>query len=257
MILILGGTTEGRELANSLQELGYPCILTVTTGLGAKLAGSGLRVLVGELDNNRLAALINREDVDLLIDATHPYALEIKEVAAKVAKELRVPYLRLERPAAKLPGDPGVIVVPDYRGAAVILEQGCGGILFTIGVRNLALFQHLWMEKKRPVWVKIYPEVKSLETCFNLGLHPEQIFAFHGPGDKGLLKALFAATGAAWIVTKDGGAAGGVALKAEAALEMRRKLLVIQRPAAQAEPKLGSVGEVIEFVRNSGYRIKE
>ena len=51
-VLIFGGTTEGRELAQILSEKNIPATVSVATPLGAEeLAGlSGITVLVGRKD---------------------------------------------------------------------------------------------------------------------------------------------------------------------------------------------------------------
>ena len=73
-LLIFGGTTEGRILAQRAGELGAEVTVSVATELGAEeLAGlDGVRVLTGRLDRPRMEALL--PGFDLCVDATHPYA---------------------------------------------------------------------------------------------------------------------------------------------------------------------------------------
>ena len=176
MILILGGTTEGRVLAEMLSRAGYNCILSVASTLGGTFAGNIVEIQVGPLTPDSLQQLIEERDISLIIDATHPYALLIKEIAQTAAAEHHLEYWRLERPQAFLPDIPGIIRVVDYTQALSVLTDSGGGIFFTIGVKNLHIFSELW-KTGRPVWVKVYPEAESLEQCKSFGLRPEQIFA--------------------------------------------------------------------------------
>jgi precorrin-6A/cobalt-precorrin-6A reductase len=252
MILVLGGTTEGRELAIELQRAGYTCMLSVTTELGARMvAGSQLKIQIGQLDGDGFNNLLRQEQIQLIIDATHPYAEIIKLTAANAAKAAGITYIRLERQAILLPNNPEVVTVNDYTEALAVLRKEQGGVLFTIGVKNLYCFKSLWLELHYPVWVKIYPEVESLKASLELGLLPEQIVAFHGPGNIELLKAILKMYGVSWIVTKDSGITGGVDIKVTAALETGRKILVIKRPLTRTKLTFQNVGEIIEFVKTN------
>lgn len=252
MILILGGTSEGRELAIELQRAGYSCLLSVTTELGARMvAGSHLKVRTGELDVNGFINLLRQEQIQLVIDATHPYAGIIKGIASNAAEMVGITYIRLERQAFLLPDNPGVLSVSDYTEALTVLRKEQGGILFTIGVRNLYRFKSLWLEQRFPVWVKIYPEVESLKDSLELGLQPEQIIAFHGPGNIDLLKAIIKMTGVSRIVTKESGVTGGVNVKVAAALDTGCKILIIKRPLSKAKLVFQNIGEIIEFIRTN------
>jgi precorrin-6A/cobalt-precorrin-6A reductase len=250
MILILGGTTEGRELALKLQRIGYACVLSVASELGAKMYDNTvIRTQIGELDFNSLKELLQREHIKLLIDATHPYAVVIKEIARNAAEAAGVIYSRLEREPALLPDDPHVVITEDYADAFEVLRNDHSGVLFTIGVKNLYFFRSLWADKGRPVWVKIYPETKSIEACRELGLRPEQIIAFHGHGTQEVLKAIIGMTGVSWIVTKESGSIGGIDVKIAATMEMGKKILVIKRPLNEAGLVFQSISEVVEFIR--------
>ena len=249
MILVLGGTTEGRELALELQRNGYPCLLSVATELGAKMiADRPLNIRIGELNINVLKELLQRESIKLIIDATHPYAVVIKDIARHAAEAAGIIYCRFERQPSVLPEDPRLVVAEDYSAVLEILQQDRSGILFTIGVKNLYQFRALWAEQERPVWVKIYPELQSLKTCQELGLGPEQIFAFHGAGTREILKDIIGMTGVLWLVTKESGSAGGFDVKVAAALETGINIVVVKRPPNNAQTVFYNIKEVLDFM---------
>ncbi|TCL74076.1 cobalt-precorrin 6A reductase [Hydrogenispora ethanolica] len=237
MILVLGGTSEGREIARALQQAGRSCLLSVASGLGELFLEEGTPRRVGRLEPETLEALLRERHVELIIDATHPYAVQIQALSQKIAREQSVAYWRFQRPRTEIPDHPAIIRVPDYQEAFQVLRDSEGGVLFTIGVKNLGRFRGLWDGAARPVWAKVYPTAESMEICRACGLRPEQIYAFHGPGTPELLGAILKQTRAAWLVTKESGQAGGTDVKLAAALESACKVLLIDRPTlAEGSP---------------------
>ncbi|MFE1843327.1 precorrin-6A/cobalt-precorrin-6A reductase, partial [Streptomyces sp. NPDC059515] len=87
-LLILGGTTEARRLAELLADAPTPG-LRVTTSLAGRVAAPRLppgEVRVGGFGGaDGLAAWLREHAVDLLIDATHPFAGTISFNAARGA----------------------------------------------------------------------------------------------------------------------------------------------------------------------------
>lgn len=248
MILILGGTTEGRELATLLKGQGYQCVLSVASGLGREFAIDLQGLICGELNYGRLTDLIEKGKFRVILDATHPYAEQIKITAQRVAREKGLTYLRYQRPAADLPKGPNLFRVGNYATALRILEQSAGGIFLTIGVRQIHLFRSLWSDKQCRVWVKVLPVSESLDRCLALGLRPEQIYAFHGAGSKEILTAILRETGAGWLVTKESGNTGGILVKVDAALELGRKVLVIDRPPVETDLIFDNYDAILEWL---------
>ncbi|MFD7422802.1 cobalt-precorrin-6A reductase, partial [Streptomyces californicus] len=98
-VLVLGGTTEARRLAESLSG---DRSVRVTTSLAGRVAAPRLppgEVRVGGFGGPEgLAAWMREHDVDALIDATHPFAAAMSRNAAEAAALAHVPLLALRRP---------------------------------------------------------------------------------------------------------------------------------------------------------------
>ncbi|RWN47988.1 MAG: cobalt-precorrin-6A reductase [Mesorhizobium sp.] len=96
-ILILGGTTEARQLAGKLAARA-----SVTLSLAGRTespVAQGVPVRSGGFGGaDGLADYLRKEHIDLLIDATHPYAAQISANAAQAARVAGVPILALRRP---------------------------------------------------------------------------------------------------------------------------------------------------------------
>ena len=97
-LLIFGGTTEGRVLAEKAAALGAEVTVSVATPLGAEeLAGlAGVRARVGRLDESAMEPLL--ADFDACVDATHPYAKLVTAAVREACENTGTPLRRLLRP---------------------------------------------------------------------------------------------------------------------------------------------------------------
>ncbi|RDH09230.1 precorrin-6A/cobalt-precorrin-6A reductase, partial [Tsukamurella pulmonis] len=106
-VLILGGTAEARELARSLHE---DARFTVISSLAGRVVDPRLPVgqtrIGGFGGASGLAAFLTEHRIDVLVDATHPFAATISRNAARAADDAGVPALAVLRPQWEpLPGD--------------------------------------------------------------------------------------------------------------------------------------------------------
>jgi len=106
-ILILGGTTEARELAGRLCKRGDIGVILSLAGRTARPRDQGAPTRVGGFGGAvGLARYLRQENISILIDATHPYAATISANAADAASETGLPFLALRRaPWENLGGD--------------------------------------------------------------------------------------------------------------------------------------------------------
>lgn len=99
-ILLLGGTTEARQLAERLA--GHPAYEATLSLAGRTAEPRALPLAVrsgGFGGAEGLAQYLRAQQIDLLIDATHPFANRISANAAQAARETGVPVFALRRPA--------------------------------------------------------------------------------------------------------------------------------------------------------------
>lgn len=80
-VLIFGGTTEGRILAEYCSENRIPAYVSVVSEYGRELLKEDLyvRPLTGPMDAGQMRAFIADEAIELVVDATHPYARNATE----------------------------------------------------------------------------------------------------------------------------------------------------------------------------------
>ena len=229
-LVIFSGTTEGREFSRAAAALGAAVTVCVATDLGAEEQGSapGVTVHAGRLDADEMAALLR--DAVLCVDATHPYATEATHNIRAAAGMEGVEYHRLLRRASELPA--GSVVLPGAGEAASYLADKAGRILLTTGAKELPAFAALDPARLYP---RVLPTLAGITACEAAGVPHRNIIAMQGPFTLGLNVALMRQFEIDYLVTKDGGAQGGFAEKAEAAAQCGAQLIVLRRPDEQGE----------------------
>lgn len=223
-ILIFGGTTEGRLLAQKLSLREFPATVSVATPLGAQelLGLSGITPLVGRRTVEEMSELLKH--FDCCVDATHPYAVEASRNICAACLEAGVPLRRLLR--AESSHREGHWVDSPEEAARWLAERS-GNVLLAIGAKGLSAFQNLERERLYP---RVLPVVESILACQEAGIPTKNIIALHGPFSLELNLAILKQYHIRYLVTKDGGRAGGFEEKTAAAREAGVELVVIGRP---------------------------
>ncbi|MDK2889076.1 MAG: precorrin-6A/cobalt-precorrin-6A reductase, partial [Thermoanaerobacter sp.] len=211
MIMVLAGTSDGREIVKTLASHGYRVLACAATPYGASLLeGSGaLRVSGRRLSGAEIGRVIEENKVEILVDATHPYAVEVSATASEVCREKRVRYIRYQRPASPIKEHSLVFYVKSYQEAAVKAAELGEVIFLATGSKTLDVFWEAAKKRGRRVIARVLPHPDVLKKCLDLGLTPADIVAIQGPFSREVNLALLRHYNAGVLVTKDGGARGG------------------------------------------------
>ena len=220
--VVFSGTTEGRVFSRQLAALGAEVLVSVATPLGAEEQGKadGITVHCGRLTPEEMTALL--PGAALCIDATHPYAVD--------ATKNGVEYHRLLREGSPLPA--GSMVFATAAHAAAFLAGCSGNVLLATGAKELAAFAPLSPERLFP---RVLPTREGIAACEAAGIPHRNIIAMQGPFSYALNCALMEQFSIRYLVTKDGGAVGGFAEKAQAAQDTGAQLIVVRRPAENGQ----------------------
>ena len=231
-ICVFAGTTEGRELIEFLSTQDVSVTACVATEYGETLLPSAdnLTISAKRLPVNEIVDLLRQNTFHLVIDATHPYAESITKSIGNACTQTGTEYLRLLRGASPIPED--AVYVQSAAAAVNFLRDTQGNILLTTGSKELAAFAALAGFGER-VYARVLPMEASLEACRRAGVKPAHIIAMQGPFSREMNEAMLRFACAKWLVTKDGGDAGGFEAKAAAARKAGVRLVVIGRPPQQ------------------------
>ena len=229
-VLVFAGTTEGNQLALGLAQRGIDVLVSCATETGtASLPGdmAHLSTRYGALPHEDMLQLV--ADVDLVVDATHPYAQDISRHVSQACQELGAECIRILRPASDTEG---CILVDSVAQAAQLLAgqgEGSGNILSTTGSKELACYQCIPGYRQR-LFARVLDDPASVEAGRALGLADSHILAGRGPFSlEDNLKDIDG-NQIRWLVTKDGGKAGGFPEKIQAARARDVQAIVIRRP---------------------------
>lgn len=243
-VLVFGGTSEGRKLAEIFNANNRKCTICVATDYGEKLLpkSENVNVICRRMDCNEICMLLGEDNkYSYVIDATHPYASVISENARNACIKTNTSYLRLLRSeTGRNIYNDGIKIFPDALQAAKYLDKTTGRILLTTGSKELPVFCGEIRDKSR-ITARVLPSAKAIEACNNAGLEGRQIIAMHGPFSREINIAIIKQTGAAFIVTKESGNAGGFQEKIDAARETGIEVILIKRPAEEEGYSLGEI----------------
>ena len=228
-LCVFAGTTEGRELVEFLSSQNLSVTACVATEYGETLLTprENLTISAQRLTPEEMQALFSRENFDMVIDATHPYASVVTENIASACEAAGVRYQRLLRGGCKAGED--AVFVPDIPAAVDYLNGTEGRILLTTGSKELAKYTGLRDFADR-VYARVLPMEDSLRLCQSAGLKPAHILAMQGPFSEEMNVAMLKSVGAKYLVTKDSGTAGGFDEKVSAARTAGATLVIIGRP---------------------------
>ncbi|MFQ6844013.1 MAG: precorrin-6A reductase [Lachnospiraceae bacterium] len=247
-VVIFGGTSEGRMLSECLCRNKIAHTLCVATDYGEEVLEPSeyAHVLQGRLDTQQMEDLIRREQCFVVVDATHPYAVEVSKNIRKACERTKMKYLRFLRDKESVIDVRSDVLVSSATEAAAYLDGQEGAIFLTTGSKELPAFT-AGVHKTERLFVRVLPSAAVVASCRELGLEGKQICAMQGPFSEEMNRALLQQTKAAWLVTKDTGITGGFPEKVRAARSLGVRLVIIRRPE-ESGLDYKSVLQVLEAV---------
>lgn len=240
-LLILGGTTEAYALAAALAER---TDLRVINSLAGRTANprlpAGETRIGGFGGASGLAAYLQAQGIDAVIDATHPFAATMTEHALTACRAAAVPLLRLERPPWRPgPGDRWVAVDDWQQAVAALVRTGARRVLLAVGRQELAPFAGLhgiWFLVRAVTAPDPMPALPAAELLLD-----------RGPFDLASERALLARWAIDSIVCKNSGGEA-TAAKLIAARERGIRVIMHERPMAPPGPVATTVAAAIAWL---------
>lgn len=238
--LLFGGTTEGRELTELLERLGKSTLVCVATTYGEQLLTEteNVRVHMGRLDLEQMQSLIREENPRIVLDATHPYAVAVSENIQKACEAARVQYLRVVRESTKT--EESVRWFETMEELIAWLNTTDGAVFSSMGAKEAQPLSQVANFEDR-VWVRVLPLMDSLQKCLDAGYPPKHIICMQGPFSQEVNEAMFRASRAKILVTKESGRAGGFEEKLQAAATCGMETGVLGRPKTEEGLTMGEI----------------
>lgn len=224
MILIFGGTTEGRAAVDVLDTAGHEYYYS-TRGAGQQIECSHGIHVVGAMEPTDMEAFCLKHEIRLLVDAAHPFAEKLHQNIAFVSEKLQIPVVRYERiyPAR----NPEWIWCDSYSDAVDWLgKHKIKNLLALSGVQTIPKLRTWWSE--HPSWFRVLNRQESIDLAQHYGFPKERLVFFDANNSE---EALVDKLQPDAILTKESGESGYFAAKVEAAVRKDIPLIVIKRPA--------------------------
>lgn len=229
MILVFGGTTEGRIAIRKLEEAGNPYYYSTRGDEQEVVLHHGTR-LTGAMNIEQIKAFCQEHTIKLLIDAGHPFAEVLHQTIADVALSLNIPAIRFERIFP--PRDPSIIWCNNYADAIEKIEKkGVKYLLALTGVQTIAKLKPL-INQGVDCYFRILNRENSLQIAHENGITDDHLLYYDENNDATWnnlhfsLQPPFDA-----MITKESGISGGFLEKVNAAKEQGMQVFAICRLA--------------------------
>ena len=224
MILVFGGTTEGRRAAEVLEEAGSPYFYSTKTGEKLRVgASAGMQDLTlqhgqridGAMDAETMRVFCREHDIRLIVDAAHPFAAQLHQTIAAVASDRQIPVIRYER--IYPPRDPDITWIDDYSQVPTDIHT----LLATTGVKNISKLKPLESKGIR-VFYRILSRESSIALAKEQGATDDQLCFYE---DSSTIDVEADA-----ILLKESGLSGGFQEKVDAARAKGMRIVALKRP---------------------------
>jgi precorrin-6A/cobalt-precorrin-6A reductase len=238
-LLILGGTGEAVQLATKAAKINEIEVITSFAGRTKQPTLPIGEVRIGGFGGESgLIEYIQQQKIDILIDATHPFAAQISWYAAAATAKSRLPHLMLVRPAwRQVAGDNWIEVTSNEEAAQKLPKSD--RVFLTIGRQELATFAHLQSQ-----WFLM----RMIDPPTAEALIPHgKILLEKGPFTLDHERQLLKEYQIDVIVSKNSGGDATFA-KVIAARELKIPIIMVQRPAMPDVEQVADVEAAINWL---------
>ena len=172
-VWLIGGTSDSVTIAKILVESSIPLLITVATQTAQNLY-LNMSVIAGCMDESAMHSFCHQYQIKAIIDASHPYAVEVSQQAIAVAEQRKIPYLRYERANYQAPNS----AQNSYLIELNSFEHLVNGdylkdrrVFLTIGCKALSKFEP-W-QSRATLFARVLPKIESLKTAIAAGFTSE------------------------------------------------------------------------------------
>lgn len=230
MILVFGGTTEGKKVAKLLQEKEMAFVYSTKTNINftsTKIAS----YRSGALNEHQLKEYLLNTKIYTIINASHPFAEILHNTIAKVAEEFQIPVIRFGRKLLSKTIHPSVIYVDSYENALDHFEENQILLVLT-GVQSIKKLEPWW--KKNLSYFRILDRPESLAIARESNFSEKQLILGLPSANLETEIEIIQQKKIGLILTKETGSSGFLNTKIEAAIKTDSKIIIITQPKTPA-----------------------
>jgi cobalt-precorrin-5B (C1)-methyltransferase len=210
MVLVFGGTTEGRKAVEVLEEAGTTYYYSTKTGEQDIALHHGKRI-DGAMDAETMQTFCREHDIRLMVDAAHPFALQLHKTIAQISEKQNIPVIRYER--IYPPRSADITWIDDYSQIPTDIHS----LLATTGVQSISKLKYLEAEGIK-VSYRILNRESSIHLAHQQGATDEQLCFYPQMAE------------AEAVLMKESGESGGFSEKIAEAKEKGMRIFALKRP---------------------------
>lgn len=245
-VWLIGGTGDSVVIAESLLKNGFEVVVTVATSKAVDLydCHGHMMVIPGKIPPPEMRTFIQDYGICAVVDASHPFAMNVSQGAIALSQQEKIPYLRYERPS--LSNRQGMIEFPDFPSLLKSNLLTGKRVLLTIGCQSLSFFQNY--HHQIHLYARVLPYADSITQANAAGFKGDRLIALRPPISLPLEKALWQQWNIQAVVTKAAGKPGGQDIKQKLAQALQIPLIIIQRPNVSYPHMVRNVDDIVPWL---------
>ena len=229
MILVLGGTSDSTRICSLLNEINKEYIVSVTTQYGADLARKiAKNIVIKRMSPEYMVEFMKENNIDLVIDSTHPYAVEVSKNAIEVTDILGINYIRYERKSLLEDLDYNKVIKVKNTEEAYKKANEIGENIF-LGTGSKTIKEFAANLRNKKIIARVLPTSEVIKMCEDAGLNADNIIAMKGPFSEEINEETYKHYNIDLVITKESGVEGGFLEKVNAAKNLDIPVIVIVR----------------------------
>ena len=210
MVLVFGRTTEGRKAAEVLEEAGTTYYYSTKMGEQDIALHHGKRI-DGAMDAEAMQTFCREHDIRLMVDAAHPFALQLHKTIAQISEKQNIPVIRYER--IYPPRSADITWIDDYSQVPTDIHS----LLATTGVQSISKLKYLEAKGIKVIY-RILNRESSIHLAHQQGATDEQLCFYPQMAE------------AEAVLMKESGESGGFSEKIAEAKEKGMRIFALKRP---------------------------
>ncbi len=227
-ILIFGGTTEGRKTANWLSDLKQPFYYSTKTNSHPLISEMAVCLSAG-MNEGEMIEFCRSQEIKLIVDAAHPFAADLHCNLHRVASELDIAIVRIEREFVERLDHEHIHYLPSMDACIEeIQKKSIERVLSLVGVKNLPKIKETLPECD--IWFRILNFPESIRIANEAKVREERLIVSSRFENLFEEEDLIKAHGIQAILTKESGYSGLLDKKMELAIKHKIPLFIVQRP---------------------------
>lgn len=228
MVLVFGGTTEGRKVANVLESMGVEYIYSTKTQIDFNETFL-CTYRFGAFAKDQLVDFCKQNNIKIIIHASHPFAALLHETIYEAALTLSIPVVRFEREYLARVENDLVKYVSSYEEAIEFLfHKEINSLLALTGVQSIEKMKPYW-ERHKAIF-RILPRQSSLNMAKQAGFPVEWLLLDMPSENIEEEVRIINENKIDGILTKESGESGFLSTKINAALKTKVPIIIIEKP---------------------------